>query len=165
MELLVKNQCPPAKRLPIPRKRLRELLAVLLESEEVPRELARNMELSVVFCEDDFIHALNREYREKDRPTDVLSFPQDPDEGLLGDLVISVPTATRQAAERQQSLATEVEWLFLHGCLHLLGYEDDTDEQADEMDRRARRAQALLRERQNVQHGAPTLAALPSGAG
>lgn len=131
----------------------------------MPRTLARKMELSLVFCEDDFIHTLNREYREKDRPTDVLSFPQDPDAGLLGDLVISLPTATRQAAERQQSLATEVEWLFLHGCLHLLGYDDDTDEQADEMDRRALRVQALLREKQNGLEGEPSSVALPSGAG
>jgi probable rRNA maturation factor len=123
------------------------------------------MELSVVFCEDEFIHSLNRDYREKDRPTDVLSFPQDPDSGLLGDLVISLPTATRQAEEREQSLATEVEWLFLHGCLHLLGYDDETDEQADEMDRRARRVQALLREGQNAPEQSAASLAAPSGAG
>jgi probable rRNA maturation factor len=140
-------------------------LAALLQSEGVPRTLARKMELSVVFCEDDFIHTLNREYREKDRPTDVLSFPQDPDSGLLGDLVISLPTATRQAAERDQSLATEVEWLFLHGCLHLLGYDDETDEQADEMDRRARRVQALLREEPNAPGQAAKPLAVLSGAG
>jgi len=127
--------------LPIPRKRLRELLDALLASEGRSPEV----ELSLVFCEDDFIHALNRDYRHKDRPTDVLSFPQDGEAGLLGDLVISVPTARRQAASHGHPLAAEVEWLFLHGALHLLGYDDSTDEEADEMDRRARRAQALLR--------------------
>lgn len=164
MELLVKNQCLPEKPLPIPLNRLRELLAALLESEGVAPALAEQMELSLVFCEDDFIHTLNRDYREKDRPTDVLSFPQEPESGLLGDLVISLPTATRQAAERQQSLATEVEWLFLHGCLHLLGYDDETDEQAAEMDVRARRVQALLRDRSNEPEGDST-PAVTSGAG
>jgi probable rRNA maturation factor len=100
--------------------------------------------LSLVFCEDDFIHELNLRYRGKDSPTDVLSFLQDaagpdPDSGpLLGDVVISLPTARRQAANRNQSLAREVEWLFLHGALHCAGYDDDTDEAAGEMDQRAR---------------------------
>jgi probable rRNA maturation factor len=115
-------------------------LRALLEAEGVPTEV----ELSLVFCEDDFIHGLNRDYRGKDKPTDVLSFNQDPETGILGDVVISVPTAARQAEARGHSLETELEWLFLHGALHLLGYDDETDEQADEMNRRARVALAAL---------------------
>jgi probable rRNA maturation factor len=91
----------------------------------------------VVFCDDDFIQDLNREYRQKDHPTDVLSFPQDPQSGILGDVVISVPTAQRQAEGRGHLLEEEIEWLFLHGSLHLLGYDDETEEQAALMDRRA----------------------------
>ena len=94
----------------------------------------------MVFCDEDFIHTLNRDYRGKDRPTDVLSFPQDPESGVLGDVVVSVPTAARQAKAQGHPLAREIEWLFLHSLLHLLGYEDDTDEQAEEMNRRARAA-------------------------
>jgi probable rRNA maturation factor len=109
-------------------------LSVLLELEGAPAEA----ELSLVLCDDAFIHALNRDYRGKDRPTDVLSFPQDRESGLLGDVVISVPAAERQAAERAQHLETELVWLFLHGALHLLGHDDDTDEGAAAMDRRAR---------------------------
>jgi probable rRNA maturation factor len=115
-------------------------MAAVLDSEQARRET----ELSLVFCDDPFIHELNLQYRGKDSPTDVLSFPQDPELGVLGDLVISVPTAARQAEAGGRPLAQEVEWLFLHGALHLLGYDDDTDEQAEEMNRRARRAQALL---------------------
>lgn len=122
--------------MPIPRKRLLELLSALLDSEQRNRDV----ELSLVFSDDEFIHQLNREYRGKDKPTDVLSFEQDPESGLLGDLVISIPTSQRQAQERGHSLAEEVEWLFLHGALHLLGYDDETDEQAAEMDRRAQAA-------------------------
>jgi probable rRNA maturation factor len=95
------------------------------------------VELSLVFCDDAFIHTLNRDYRGKDKPTDVLSFPQDVDSGILGDVVISVPTATRQAEEGGRTLTQELEWLFLHGALHLLGYDDETDEQAEAMNRRA----------------------------
>ena len=106
----------------------------MLESEDAPQDV----ELSLVFCDDPFIHALNRDYRGKDKPTDVLSFPQELEHGMMGDLVISLPTAQRQADERSQSIQKEIEWLFLHGALHLLGYDDETDEDALVMDRRAR---------------------------
>ena len=98
----------------------------------------------MVFCDDAFIHELNRDYRGKDKPTDVLSFPQDLESGLLGDLIISIPTSLRQARARKARLADEIEWLFLHGCLHLLGYEDETEEGSQEMDRRAHLALEAL---------------------
>ena len=130
--------------MPIPRKRLLQLFGALLECEGVPPEA----ELSLVFCDDPFIHALNRDYRGKDQPTDVLSFTQDLKSGILGDIIISLPTAQRQAEARGHPVGEEVEWLFLHGALHLLGFDDETDEQAEEMNRRARRAQEALRERE-----------------
>ncbi len=105
---------------------------------------SREAELSLVFCDDPFIHELNRDYRGKDKPTDVLSFPQELESGLLGDLVISLPTCLRQAQERGHSLEVEVEWLFLHGALHLLGYDDETEEQEGEMNRRAREVLSRL---------------------
>lgn len=119
-------------------------MGALLESEGA----STDAELSLVFCDDPFIHALNRDYRGKDKPTDVLSFTQDAESGILGDVVISVPTAQRQADAQGHPLAQEVEWLFLHGALHLLGYDDDTDEQAEEMNVRARCAQEKLRARE-----------------
>ena len=140
MELLIKNQAGTGKRSPIPRKRLLQLLSALLESEGV----SPDVELSLVFCDDPFIHVLNRDYRGKDKPTDVLSFPQELEHGMMGDLVISLPTAQRQADERSQSLQREIEWLFLHGAFHLLGYDDETDEDALEMDRRARAVLVLV---------------------
>ncbi len=94
-------------------------------------------EVSLVFCEDPFIHQLNRDYRGYDKPTDVLSFPQEGEQGLLGDVVISVPTCQRQARLRGHRAATEIEWMFLHGCLHLLGYDDETEDEAEEMSARA----------------------------
>ena len=111
-------------------------MEAVLGPEGVPAE----SEVSLVFCDDDFIHALNRDYRGKDKPTDVLSFPQEGEAGLLGDVIISLPYSQRQAEGQGHSLEREVEWLFLHGLLHLAGYDDDTDEGAEEMNERARGA-------------------------
>lgn len=83
------------------------------------------------------IHALNRDYRGKDAPTDVLSFSlwEDddgfpmPDSGAvaLGDIVISAQTAARQAAEQGHSFEREIAFLTIHGALHLLGYDHGKD--------------------------------------
>lgn len=77
------------------------------------------------------IRRLNRAYLNRDRPTDVLAFPQQrgspsPQPFLLGDVVISVETAARQAKVHGHSLAQEMALLLIHGILHLLGYEDTT---------------------------------------
>jgi probable rRNA maturation factor len=88
-------------------------------------------ELSVALVGDAEMHALNRDYRGKDRPTDVLAFAlregEDPHvhADLLGDVVISLDTAARQAAARGHSAAQEVRFLLAHGILHLLGYDHE----------------------------------------
>ena len=105
-------------------------------------------ELSLLLCDDATIHPLNRDYRKKDRPTDVLSFSQldrPPEAGeLLGDIVISVETAARQAAERGHSLTTEVRILLVHGICHLLGYDHERDDDALVMEAKEREIQAKL---------------------
>ena len=73
------------------------------------------------------MRALNREWRGMDLPTDVLSFPSG-DRGFLGDLVIDVPYAARQARRRGHPVAREVKILLAHGLLHLLGYDHETDD-------------------------------------
>ena len=86
-------------------------------------------ELSIVLTDDAHIQVLNRDFREKDVPTDVLSFGQMEDEffvapiPILGDLVISLETAARQASERGHPLAAEVRILLVHGLMHLLGHD------------------------------------------
>lgn len=92
-------------------------------------------EISVVLCDDPFIRDLNRDYRGKDKPTDVLSFAQD-DPSILGDIVISLPTAARQAQAAGWPLESEIALLGVHGLLHLLGFDDETAEGAWEMQRR-----------------------------
>ena len=85
--------------------------------------------LSVLLCGDARMRGLNREWRAMDRPTDVLSFPSgEPD--FLGDVVVDVPYAARQARRLGHSLEREVKVLLAHGILHLLGYDHETDDGA-----------------------------------
>lgn len=104
-------------------------------------------ELSILLCDDETIRRLNRRYRKKDRPTDVLAFPMNegagpsPHPGLLGDVVISLPTAARQAGERDRPIIEEVTFLLAHGLLHLVGYDHATPREEREM---TRRTDALL---------------------
>ena len=82
--------------------------------------------------DDAAIRQLNRDFRHKDAPTDVLSFPGSPVPGQtrphLGDLAVSVDTARRQAAAQGHDLDTEVRILLLHGLLHLAGFDHETDD-------------------------------------
>ncbi len=108
-------------------------------------------ELSILLANDQLIRRINREHRDKDRTTDVLSFPQNEFTrplvveggggglGLLGDVIISLDTAQRQAASRKRPLLEEVRFLLAHGLLHLLGYDHDTAEKKKEMSRETRR--------------------------
>jgi probable rRNA maturation factor len=105
---------------------------------DVRRDAARllqllgvDAELSVVLVDDVEIRRLNAAYRHVDRPTDVLAFAMREGDGaplhsaLLGDVVISLDTATRQAAARAVAAADEVRLLLTHGVLHLLGYDHE----------------------------------------
>lgn len=104
---------------------------------------AGEFHLDVSLVDDTAIHRMNREYRGKDKPTDVLSFPQwegevwafpgdeedEPEPVELGDMVISADTALRQAGELKHSLEDELAFLTIHGVLHLLGYDHVTGPQ------------------------------------
>lgn len=99
-------------------------------AEEIMRFEAspENAELSLVLCDDDFIQKLNKDYRGKNEPTDVLSFPIDeenfePEIRLLGDIVISTETAMRQAENLNHQPLLEIVFLLIHGLLHLHGYD------------------------------------------
>lgn len=99
-------------------------------------------EVSVLITNDDGIRKLNLRYRGKDTHTDVLSFPLDEDDehdedpemvNLLGDIVISLETAERQAEEYGHTTEREVAYLSVHGALHLLGYDHEDDKDKAEM--------------------------------
>jgi probable rRNA maturation factor len=106
------------------------------------RRLGVAGEVSVSFVTDEEIHELNRTYRGVDRPTDVLSFalaegeemPAAADEPVsFGDIVVSLPTAARQAAEYGHSLEREVAFLLVHGFLHLNGFDHQEEAEEREM--------------------------------
>jgi probable rRNA maturation factor len=90
-------------------------------------------EVSFVLTNDERIHQLNKIYRGKDRPTDVLAFAMHEGEfgalagHVLGDVIVSVPTARKQAKAHKKSVLEEVTMLLAHGLLHLLGWDHDTD--------------------------------------
>ncbi|SDM20089.1 probable rRNA maturation factor [Modicisalibacter muralis] len=96
-------------------------------------------ELTIRLVDDDESRALNRDYRGKDAPTNVLSFPFEPPPGvdlaLLGDLVICHGVVVREAAEQGKSVADHYAHMIVHGTLHLLGYDHIEDGEAEEMER------------------------------
>jgi len=114
--------------------RLRRVLSGAAEALRVDGEV------SLVLAGDRLLRRLNRDYRGKDRPTDVLSFPGDGGEAGLGDVVISVETAGRNARRLGRSLLQELDVLALHGFLHVLGHDHETDDGTmDRLERRLRR--------------------------
>jgi probable rRNA maturation factor len=114
-------------------ERLRRMLVAAGEALRVEGEL------TVVLAGDRLLRRLNRDYRGKDRPTDVLSFSGDAGFGL-GDVVISVETAERNALSLGRTLGQELDVLALHGLLHVLGHDHETDDGTmDRLERRLRR--------------------------
>jgi probable rRNA maturation factor len=98
------------------------------------------LEAAVVLADDAMVRGLNRTYRGEDRPTNVLSFgnlDDSPAAGrprLLGDVILARQTVGREAAEQRKSLADHLTHLVVHGVLHLLGYDHESEPQAEEME-------------------------------
>lgn len=107
-------------------------------------------ELSVVFSDDAHIRTLNAEWRGKDKPTNVLSFPAFPfPKGgklppMLGDIVLASETVASEAALEDKPLENHITHLVIHGLLHLLGHDHETDAEAEEMEAIERAALARL---------------------
>ena len=96
--------------------------------------------LNVIFVNDDYIQSLNKQYRKKDEPTDVLSFsyldtPDFKETELIGEVYISVPTAKRQAKEYKHSLDDELNKLFVHGFLHVFGHNHESEKDFEKMNK------------------------------
>lgn len=105
------------------------------------RDTFNAAEASVVFASDDFVRALNQSHRGKDTPTNVLSFPLSPEPPpesaapyLLGDIVLARETVEREAKEQGKTSMDHATHLLVHGMLHLIGYDHDTEEDAVEME-------------------------------
>ena len=114
-----------------------------LSSMSLSTELATDCELSLRLTGDRQIQEFNCQYRSMDRPTDVLAFATAEDEIMiapevaeptyLGDIIISLDTAVKQATEQQHSIAVELAWLASHGLLHLLGWDHPDDRSLGQM--------------------------------
>ena len=111
-------------------------------------------QVSILIVDDQGIQAINRDYLQRDRPTNVISFAMQEGEGggvqpdLLGDVVISAETARRDAAEADRPFESELYFLLLHGILHLLGYDHERGSlaEAQRMEQREREIYAILAE-------------------
>jgi probable rRNA maturation factor len=112
----------------------------------------RDSSLSLTIVDDAAIRELNRDHRGKDKPTDVLSFPMFEDgdalhdgvERMLGDVVISVETARRQAAEYDASVQLELYRLLIHGVLHVMGHDHEEADERAEMEAEERRLADII---------------------
>ncbi|WP_369902581.1 rRNA maturation RNase YbeY [Bacillus manliponensis] len=117
-----------------------DMMRSLIESAAKAEGVEAEAELSITFVDNERIREINREYRGKDQPTDVISFAlEDMGEGemeivgadmprMLGDLIISIPRTKEQAEEYGHSFERELGFLTVHGFLHLLGYDHMTEE-------------------------------------
>ncbi|TJV45412.1 MAG: rRNA maturation RNase YbeY [Mesorhizobium sp.] len=111
---------------------------------------AGHSELSIVFSDDAHIRTLNADWRGKDKPTNVLSFPAFPHvkDGplppMLGDIVLAAETVAREAALEDKPLENHITHLVIHGLLHLMGYDHETDTEAEAMEAVERAALARL---------------------
>lgn len=113
-------------------------------------------EISIRLTDDDEVHALNRQYRQKDKPTNVLSFPMvqddllevldnsDDGEVLLGDIILARGVCEREAAEKGVATREHATHLIVHGTLHLMGYDHIDDDEAEAMEDLERAALAGL---------------------
>lgn len=120
-----------------------EYMQKISTQKEIIELLPSDIEVSIVLTNDQDIHALNREYRHKDKATNVLSFPQEEDLSLvkkdkhcvlLGDIVLSHETIQKEAEEQNILFQDHVGHLFVHGFLHLIGFTHDLEEAADKME-------------------------------
>ena len=125
---------------------IKKVVQAVLEEEKIVHELYINITLT----NNEEIHIINKQYRDVDRPTDVLSFPmyereEIPElrkednifaEEILGDIIISIPKVREQAEEYGHSFERELAYLTTHGMLHLLGYDHMIDEEKEQMRKR-----------------------------
>lgn len=126
--------------------RLAAAWAALPEAEALCARAARaalagvgmHQPLAVVLADDATITPMNTQFRAKPGPTNVLAFPAPPAVGLLGDVILAFETIEREAASQGKTLADHTTHLVVHGVLHLLGYDHQTDADAERMEARER---------------------------
>jgi probable rRNA maturation factor len=116
----------------------RAALAALADQGMGPGDADEAYEISILLADDAFVRDLNRTWRNIDKPTNVLSFPADDDEGqgpcLLGDVVLAFETVRAEAVAAGKPMLDHVSHLIIHGTLHLLGFDHEDEHEAGEME-------------------------------
>lgn len=112
-------------------------------------KLKSGVEVSVLYCGDSFMQDLNKQWRGKDQPTNVLSFPAASGKALqrsptLGDIIVSCDTVVREAKAENKTFADHLAHMLVHGSLHLVGFDHEDDEEAEDMEAHERLALAKL---------------------
>jgi len=128
-------------------KPLFEIFADLLSKKIYKILKEKDGKISLIIVDDKKIHKINKEYRGVDRPTDVISFEYMEDKSaiyggdsiVVGDIFISLNTAKKQAKEHEHSLEKELGILFVHGLLHVIGFDHNNDEEEAEMEKWAKK--------------------------
>lgn len=122
---------------------IEETVEITLHNLNIFEKNDKIAEISVTLTNDESIQSLNKDYRGKDKPTNVLSFPQidwsnddwkDDPMVMLGDVVVSFETIAREAEEQSKSLEHHFTHMLVHSIVHLFGYDHETDEEAEEME-------------------------------
>jgi len=135
--------------------RLLDTLSAVVETALKVQNRKDDPEVSIALVDDMYIRDLNFNFRHIDKPTDVLSFPMDDpiaidspmmedEDNLLGDIIVSMETAERQAAEYGHSLLREMAYLTAHGMFHLLGYDHDVERARHEMRDKEEKVMSIL---------------------
>ncbi len=101
-------------------------------NEQIPN--GDNSELSVILADDELLQKLNKKYRSKDKPTNILSFPMHENDSI-GDLYLAFETSEQEAIEQKKPLVHHLSHLLIHGYLHLMGYDHEEELEAQEMEK------------------------------
>jgi probable rRNA maturation factor len=131
MPILIQNQ---QSKVEIDLSRTRQVLQTILELLEI-----EDKEVSILFVDDEGIRKINRDYLGRDKPTNVISFSMsegefgDVNPSILGDIIISTETAKRDAESHNIPFDDEIDFLLIHGLLHLLGYDHETTDSDAEL--------------------------------
>ncbi len=144
---ILKDTLPASPNIRLPRQKL-EALAVIVGLQEKVSERA---EVNLIVTGDEQVRALNKQYRQLDKTTDVLSFPMERDEysDVIGEIYISLPRASLQANQFQHTISYEFLRLTCHGLYHIIGYDHDTDETAERMEALELRALEALKKQES----------------
>lgn len=94
-----------------------------------------DFEIAVVLADDAFVQSLNSQYRGKNKPTNVLSFPSDSSSGELGDIILALETVEKEAKEQRKTFRNHATHLLVHGFLHLIGYDHIEEKEAENMEK------------------------------